>query len=81
MALKPNGKEWMVMEQIIEDLPTGITFQFSVVDDPDGPFRLHIFGDIPFGNREIIFSRDGKRMGGGTSTTGSCRPSWLQEIS
>jgi hypothetical protein len=80
MALKPKGMQWKIMEQIIEDLPTGLTFQFAVVDDPDGPFRLRIYGDVPFGNREIIFGAGGERTGGGTATAGACRPSWLQEI-
>ena len=80
MALKPNGKKWTIKEQIVEDLPTGLTFQFSLVDDPDGPFRLKIFGDFPLGNREIIFDAEGQKVGGGTSITGTCRPSWLREI-
>ena len=80
MALKPDGEQWVIKEQIVEDLPTGLTFQFSVVDDPDGPFRLKIFGNLPFGNREIIFDAEGKKVGGGIAMSGICRPSWLREL-
>ncbi len=78
MSLKPDGGTWTVKEQIIEDA-SGLTFQFEV--DPTGEPRLRVYGDcIPFGNREIQFSPDGKQAGAGSSTSGLCRPAWLGNI-
>lgn len=55
----------------------GLTFQFEVVpDDKDVPYRLRIFGDLPFGNREILFDRHGIANGGGTLLAGICKPTW-----
>lgn len=77
MAAKPDGKEWTIREQIIEDRVTGLTFQFEVL--PNGEPRFRIFGkDLPFGNREIIFDEDGIEAGSGTATAGLCRPAWMQ---
>ena len=51
---------WTIKNQVFEDLPTGLTFQFETVDDTSAPFRFRIFGDsLPFGNREILFMPDG----------------------
>lgn len=81
MATKPNGKDWTVKEQIIEDLASGLTIQFAVSDDPAAPMRLRIHGDaLPAGNREIIFDCNGEEAGSGTAMAGACRPSWLQEV-
>jgi len=82
VALKPDGKEWAIKEQIVEDLVTGLTFQFALNEsDEEAPFRLKITGDLPFGNREILFSADGEKMAAGTLLVEACRPSWLKEVS
>jgi hypothetical protein len=78
MAMKPNGKVCRIMEQIIEDLPTGLTLQFEARED--GGCRLTIYGNLRFGNREIIFDGNGREAASGTSLRGMCRPSWLKEV-
>ena len=78
MALKPDAKDWTIKEQIIEDLPTGITLQFEVASD--GTFRLKLYGDFPYGNRDIVFNQSGEKVGSGTSVSGLCRPAWLTKI-
>ncbi len=81
MAVKPSGKTLTIREQIIEDPTTGLTFQFKVHPNSDAPYRLCIFGDLPYGNREILFDADGNEAGAGTATTGTCPTSWLREVS
>lgn len=62
------AKELIIKEQVFEDA-SGITFHFVVDENsPDFPFRIRMFGDnIPFGNRELTFGKDGIVNGGGTS--------------
>lgn len=76
MGLRENGKLWTVKEQILEDAASGLTFQFEVVDDPSAPYRLRVYGDLPFGNRDICFGPDGTVVGTGTLVSGLCKPSW-----
>lgn len=78
MALKPNGSLCKIREQIIEDEITGITLQFETRDD--GTTKLILFGNFPYGNREIIFDKSGKEGAAGIALSGSCRPSWLHEV-
>jgi len=79
MALKPNGKSMAILEQIIEDPVSGLTYQFEVGKSGDG--YLRIFGDIlPFGNREFQFSTDGKEVGAGTFISEPPRPGWLRKV-
>ena len=79
MPVKPDGKPWTVKEQIIEDLVTGLTFQFEVM--PDGEMRFRIFGDsVPFGNREFFFDTDGAEAGSSAMTRGNCRPAWMEPV-
>lgn len=76
--LKTNGKSWTVLEQIIEDPVSGLTFQFEV--SPDGWLKLMLYGDsLHFGNRDLIFNPSGVFDGGGTHT-GLCKPGWLIKI-
>lgn len=81
MATKPSARAWSVKEQIIEDPVTGLSFQFSVVDGSDAPFRLRIFGCHPAGNREILFNAAGEEAGAGTAFRGACRPTWMRPVS
>ena len=78
MAVKPNAQDCRIREQIIEDRATGITLQFEVV--PDGTCRLRMYGDLPFGNRDIAFDAKGEKAGSGTSLSGLCRPAWLSTV-
>jgi hypothetical protein len=80
MAIKPDGRICAIREQIIEDPVSGLTFQFECKPDSDAPVRLRIFGNLPHGNRELLFDQDGKEAGAGTALTGACRPSWLKEV-
>ncbi len=81
MAVKPNGAICAIREQVIEDPVSGLTLQFIHMPDSDAPVRLRIHGDLPHGNREILFNHDGVEAGAGTALNGSCRPSWLKEVS
>ena len=80
MAVKPNGGMCVISEQIIEDQVTGLTFQFVLMPGSDAPVRLRIFGGLPYGNREILFDKNGDEAGAGTALSGFCYPSWLREI-
>ncbi len=80
MAVKPDARILKIKEQIIEDPVTGLSFQFAFVPESSAPFRLRIFGDLPYGNREIIFDKNGEEAGAGTALSGSCHPSWLREV-
>ena len=78
--MKPNGEICKIREQIIDDPATGLTFQFVSMPGSDAPVRLRIFGDLPYGNREILFGPSGEEAGAGTLIVGSCSPSWLREV-
>jgi hypothetical protein len=78
MSLKTDAKSWTIKEQIVEDQASGLAFQFEV--DPNGMLRFRVYGDLPFGNREIIFDRNGEEAGAGTCVTAICRPGWLERL-
>lgn len=81
MAIKQDAREWTIKEQVVEDPASGLTFQFEIVEQDRGaPFRLRIFGNLPFGNREILFDLEGKKAGSGTATAGLCKPTWLTSV-
>ena len=80
MAVKPNGTKWMIVEQIVEDPVSGLTLQFETNPESSAPFRLRIFGNLPYGNREILFDADGEEAAAGTYPGGVCRPHWLREL-
>ncbi len=78
MPLKPHGALCGIREQIIEDIATGLILMFEC---KNGRPRLVIAGDaLPFGNREIIFDKDGKEAAAGTLLGGFRRPSWLKSV-
>jgi hypothetical protein len=54
---------WTVLPQIVVDPATGMTLNFSV--SPSGELILTVMGDMPLGNREFIFGRDGNLAGTG----------------
>lgn len=77
MPLKPDATDWTIKEQVLEDRASGLTFQFEhASDDAGAPFRLRIFGALPFGNRELLFGPDGTLAATGTFVGGLCKPSW-----
>ena len=60
-----------IQEQVIEDLVTGLTFTFNVAPESEvATYRMRITGDIPFGNRDIYFDKNGVLAGMGTSVVG-----------
>ncbi|MGQ0654059.1 MAG: hypothetical protein ACT4P4_17645 [Betaproteobacteria bacterium] len=78
MPIKPNGALCQVREQIIEDEASGLTLQFEC---QHGGTRLIISGTaLPFGNREIVFDREGCEAGSGTVVGELRRPSWLKAV-
>ncbi len=76
--LKPDGKQVHIAEQIIDDPVSGLSLQFEARED--GGCKLKIYGDLPHGNREIIFDRNGHEAGAGTVVGRVCPPNWLQVI-
>ena len=81
MVVKPDAGILKIKEQIIEDPVSGLTFQFLLMPDSDAPARLRVFGALRHGNREFLFDRNGQEAGAGTAFGGTCRPSWLREVS
>ena len=78
MPVKPNGALCSIREQIVEDLASGLTL---LIECDAGRTRLVIAGkSLPFGNREIIFDRDGKEAAAGTLVGSFRRPSWLKGV-
>jgi hypothetical protein len=81
MAVKPAGEMCAIREQIIEDPVSGLIFQIAhVSDDQEAPVRIKVFGNLPYGNREFLFDRNGMLAGTGTALRGSCRATWLREV-
>jgi len=63
--LRTNSKTLNIKEQFIDDPVTGLTLMFRVT--PSGESRLHILGDnLPYGNRDFQFDKNGKLAGTGT---------------
>ena len=54
MALKPDGADWTIKEQIVEDPASGLTFQFEVVPGSSARFRLRVFGDASFHHQRPV---------------------------
>jgi len=78
MPVKPNGALCSIREQIVEDLASGLTLQIECYE---GRTRLVIAGEwLPYGNREIIFDKEGKEAAAGTLLGEFKRPSWLKEL-
>ena len=79
MATKPNAQEVILKEQIIEDLVTGLKFQFVCKPETSAPYRMIIYG-ASMQPREIIFDPNGEEAGSGTSFVGQCQPSWIKAV-
>jgi hypothetical protein len=78
MPVKPNGALCSIREQIVEDPATGLILQ---IECDDQRTRLVIAGgSLPFGNREIIFDKDGREAAAGTYVGDFRRPSWLRKV-
>ena len=79
MPEKPNGGSITLREQIIEDPVSGLTIQIERCDDGEG--RVRLWGNIPFGNRDLAFDQEGRHVGAGTALRYCHRPSWLKVVS
>ena len=79
LSIKPDGQTCLIKEQIIEDMVTNHTFQFSNYNDAEGGCKLTIYGNLHFGNRDIIFDEGGRQVGAGAAMS-ICRPNWLKEV-
>lgn len=75
MAVRPGARAWTVREQSVDDPASGLSFMFETVGD--GTARLHVYGDLPFGNRTIALDVEGEEAGEGGARTGLCRPTWM----
>ena len=78
MTLKPNAQKVTLLEQIIDDPVSGLSFQFEA--RPDGNSVMRVCGDLPFGNREFFFNAKGEEAGAGVALVGSCKPTWIKEV-
>ena len=75
MPIKPQAMPCRIREQIIEDLPSGLTLQFEAT--PQGGMRMVIAGRVlRSGKREIVFDRSGE-LSGVSAYDGEWPPSWL----
>jgi len=63
-----------IREQIVEDLPSGLTLQFELVE---GGVRLTIAGKSLAANREILFDAEGRLLQVRAPKHSFRRPSWL----
>ena len=74
MPIKPLARQCYIREQIVEDLPSGLTLQFEAFE---GGLRLTIAAKSIPGNREIVFDGEGRAVTTGASKHAFRRPSWL----
>ena len=74
MSLKPLARQCYIREQIVEDLPSGLTLQFEAFE---GGIRLTIAGKALAANREVVFDADGAAVKIAASKHAFRRPSWL----
>jgi hypothetical protein len=77
MPVKPHAEPCRILEQIIEDLPSGLTLQFEAIE---AGYRVVVAGRaLRGGNREFLFDAAGNFL-----QAGACghlhRPSWLSRV-
>jgi hypothetical protein len=63
-----------IREQIVEDLPSGLTLQFELFE---GGVRLTLAGKCLAANREILFDTEGRLLQVRAAKYAYRRPSWL----
>jgi len=76
MPVKPHAKPCWVREQIIEDLPSGLTLLFEAFD---GGTRLVIGGRALRGGREFMFDAQGSLVRI-SAFQGEWPPRWLARV-
>ena len=63
--LRLKAQTLKIKEQLINDAVTDLMLIFRVT--PSGEARLHISGsNLPYGNRDFQFNKDGELVGTGT---------------
>lgn len=72
MPIKPLARPCHIREQVVEDLPSGLTLQFEAFE---GGVRLTIAGKALASNREIVFDAQGAAVAIGASKHAFRRPS------
>ena len=60
-------RTWSILEQTVEDKICNLIIKFYIL--PSGEFKMTIFGDMPFGNRDFVFDKSGNLSGTGTSVS------------
>lgn len=76
MPIKPRAQTCRIREQIVEDLPSGLTLRFEALEA--GGVSLTIAGKALAGeNREILFDGDGHAIQTRARAHALRRPSWL----
>lgn len=60
MALKPNARTCWIREQMVEDLPSGLTLR--VESREDGTHLVIAGRALPGGRREILFDSEGRAV-------------------
>jgi hypothetical protein len=63
MALKPNARTCWLREQIVEDLPSGLTLRVEARED--GTYLVILGRALSGGRREIVFDAEGRAVGVG----------------
>jgi hypothetical protein len=63
MALKPNAATCRIREQIVEDLPSGLTLRLEA--HPGGTRLVLVGRSLPGGRREFVFDAEGRALGVG----------------
>ena len=77
MAIKPGAKTVQLLEQIIEDPVTGLTIKLEAWDG--GDYAMHLYGNLPLGNRTLVFDKEGEFVGAGTHLSECPRPTWIKD--
>jgi hypothetical protein len=77
MAVKPHAEPCRILEQILEDLPSGLTLVFEAFD---GGTRFVIGGRaLRGGHRELVFDAEGALVRIG-AYAGEWPPRWLARV-
>ena len=77
MPVKPHAEPCRIREQIIEDLPSGLTLAFEAFE---GGMRLLIGGRVlRGGTRELVFDANGALVRIG-AYNGEWPPRWLARV-
>lgn len=83
-TLRPNAKQCMILEQILEDPVTNLTIKFE--KRSYGGCSIQLFKTDPnneimeFGNRDLGFDENGEHSDAGTALSNCRQPSFIKEV-